>query len=248
MTAGEWISLGSSIGALCAAVVALFTLLELSKQRKSAYKPDLCVLKNQYDIKPGTLGKVGGIPFALDWVPQGLPQSNKHFWATIRIVNVGFGAAKNINTKWKFDSNLLLNEVNQMAQRTFQTFFLTEDDFFICVKSNGKNNYRVNNKFDSFQFEYLLPIGNQPTGHDIFLPPAYTLLVAAYLFLCLIEEKSITEMRIPTIELDLSYEDIGNERHDTHHKLQGNISSITHPSNKEDKSPPEFGLEFIEIA
>src|ERR1039457_5879950 len=233
MTIGEMISLASSVGALSAALVALFTLLELSRQRKSTYKPDLCVLKKQFDIKPGLAGKMCDVPFTVDWAPQGVFQLETGRSATIRIVNIGFGAAKGVNAKWKFDSNEVIDEVNKLAQQTFQTYFLAEEDSILSIISKGKRIYNANNKMDCFQFEYLLPIANQPNGHDIILPPSYTLLVSAYLSLCAKAKRPFSEINIPKIELELSYGDIGKERHISNHKLEGNITVMTWPTDDE---------------
>lgn len=246
MTTGEWISLSSSIGAMSAALIALFTLLELSRQRKSTYKPDLCVLKNRFNIKLGQVGKISSLPFAIDWVPQGLSQLETVTWATIRIVNVGFGVAKEVKAKWKFDSNTIIDEVNNLAQQTFQTFFLVEKDSFLSIMSEGKGVYSANSKMDYFQFEYLLPIANQPSGHDIFLPPSYVLLVSAYLSLCVKSKRPFSEIKVPVIELELSCVDIGKEKHNSKHKLEGNITVMTQPVD--DESLAHFEVEYVEVA
>lgn len=244
MTASDWISLGSSIGALSAALVALFTLLELSRQRKSAYKPDLCVLKMYFDVKPGFIGQISNVPFTVDWVPQELTQPKTTYFTSIRIVNVGFGAAKNIKAKWEFDFNSIIEEVNQMAQKTFQDFYLCQNEHQLSIASKGTNHYSVNNKMDLFQIEYLLPSASQPNGHDIYLPPAYVLLVSAYLFLCVKEKRQFSEIRVPIIKLALSYADIGKERHNSKHKLECRIIFMTSPS--EDNTHPQFGIEYAE--
>lgn len=168
MTTAEWISLGSSFGALSAALVALFTLLELSRQRKSAYKPDLCVLKKQFSIKLGRMGIIADLPMAIDWETKDLALDNMVSMASIRIVNVGFGAAKHIKAKWRFDTDSILEEVNQIAQQTFQSFYLEKSESLLSVKSRNKNILMVNGKMDSFEFEYLLPVGNQNNGHEVY--------------------------------------------------------------------------------
>ena len=97
---------------------------------------------------------------------------------------------------------------------------------------------------DSFQFEYLLPIANQPSGHDIYLPPSYVLLVSAYLFLCIKNKRSRSEIKVPSIEIDLSYSDIGKKRFNSSHKLECNISMTAQLDDE--KSFPNFWVEYVE--
>lgn len=99
MTTSEWISVGSSFGAVSAALVALFTLLELAKQRKTTYKPDLCLLKQQFKITQGIIGKLGDLAISLDWMPQDSTLPDISYRASINIVNVGFGVAKKVKAQ-----------------------------------------------------------------------------------------------------------------------------------------------------
>lgn len=245
MTTGEWISVGSSVGAVSAAFIALFTLLELARQRKSAYKPDLCVLKNRFNITQGTIGKLVDLPMSLDWVPQDSTLPDLAFRASIQIVNVGFGVAKNVKAKWIFDADSMTEKINQMAQQTFQTFYLVEENSFTSIKSKEKVIYSANNKMDCFEFEYLLPIGNQAKGHEVYLPPSYILLVSAYLFLCSQAELKFSEIKVPSIHLELTYCDIGKELHSSKHRLECNISFM---SKGNEETPAQFGIEYIETA
>lgn len=145
----------------------------------------------------------------------------------------------------KFDSKSAMETVNQMAQKTFQTFYLEEGNVFINIKSKGKNIYGTNNKMDCFEFEYLLPAESQPKGHEVYLPPSYMLLVSVYLFLCSQEKFQFSEIKVPSIQLELTYYDIGREIHTSTHNLECNINIMTGGS---ETSPAQFMIEYIETA
>lgn len=245
MIASEWISVGSSFGAVSAALIALFTLLELAKQRKSTYKPDLCLLKQQFNITQGLMGKLGNLPISLDWVPPDTALPDVSYRASINIVNVGFGVAKKVRAQWKFNSKTVMETVNQMAQQTFQTFYLEEESVFLAIKSKGKNIYSTNNRMDCFKFEYLLPAESQPKGHEVYLPPSYMLLVSVYLFLCSQKKIPFSEIKVPSIQLELTYYDIGKECHNSIHNLECNINIMAEGSETVSAS---FGIEYIETA
>ncbi len=252
MTTGEWISLASSCGALGAALVSLFTLFELFRQRKSTYKPDLCVLKKGFYIR--RLPFAADLPVALDWVHRNLehcdmttePSVHTGYAAGVPIVNVGFGAAKSVKAKWNFDASEVLAEVNRLAQETFQSYYLAEDDNYLSIKSGGKSVYNANNEMNTWEFEYLLPVSTEAGGREILFPPSYVLLVSAYLSLCAKAKCSISVMKVPSIELDLSYNDIGKGQHNSTHKLRCNISAVMLPSETDTTKPPEFWVEYYE--
>jgi hypothetical protein len=246
MTTSEWISLGASIGAMGAAFVAVFTLLELSKQRRSSYKPDLCVLKNRFHIGGEEPRTNPDFPFAMDWIPEGSRSQQVITWPTIRVVNVGFGAAKRVSAKWVFDTSCFVEEVNELAQKTYQTFFIREEEYFLSIMSKGRSTYRVNNRLDTFDFEYLLPVATQPSGHDIGLLPSFPTLISLYLGLCAKANKPISEISPPSIVLELSYGDIGQQKHYSKHKLEVKLGMMS--LSEDDKDPPSFTIELVEVA
>ena len=99
----NFIPILSSLGALAASIIALFTLLELFRQRKASYKPDLCVLKKHFKIInwKNILSK--------KWYK---PDSQENDNASIRIVNIGFGAARNLVANWSFNVDEFIYKVN----------------------------------------------------------------------------------------------------------------------------------------
>ncbi len=252
MTTGEWISLASSCGALGAALVSLFTLFELFRQRKSTYKPDLCVCKKGFYIRRLPFAD---LPVALDWVPRDLehcdmtaePSVHTAYEAGVPIVNVGFGAAKSVKAKWNFDASTTLAEVNRLAQETLQSYYLAEEENnYLSIKSGGKSVYSANKEMNTWEFEYLLPVNTEASGREIQLPPSYVLLVSTYLSLCVKAKCSISVMEVPSIELDLSYSDIGKGWHNSTHKLRCNIYMAMLASDTDVTKPPEFWVEYYE--
>lgn len=245
MNISNWIALGSSIGAMIAASVALFTLLELSRQRRSTYKPDLCLLRNAFAVKWGAFPSSAPIP--PDWTPRRPPQHASAHIPSIPLVNVGFGAAKKAKAKWRFDSDSMMKEVNHLAQKTFQAFYFVENDSMLTVKADGKTVYGAS-KADTWEFEYVLPVSVEASGREVSLPASYVALVSAYLFLCVKDSRIFTDIKVPDIELELSYSDIGKGQHHSMHRLQCNILMATYRSEKAEEFSPEFEFEYVEVA
>jgi hypothetical protein len=62
------------------------------------------------------------------------------------------------------------------------------------------------------------------------------------------DNKSFTDIKVPDIELELSYSDIGQEQHRSGHRLHCNILMATYPSEKAKDFSPEFEFEYAEVA
>lgn len=104
MTIDQKIALGSCIGTLISSVIILLTLLEMNKQRKNAYRPDLVFSPTEFIIYGHDDGK--------SFTPWPFMEPDiccpKVF---INLFNIGMGVAKNVSITWKFDSVFFLEEI-----------------------------------------------------------------------------------------------------------------------------------------
>lgn len=230
MTLSDWLTLASSTAAMSAAIISFFTLFELFKQRKASYKPDLCVLKRYFSVKKSGTSS--------DWYVDESSQSTD---ASIQLVNVGVGAAKNINAKWSFDLNSFIDSINQLSQKSHQNFYIEHKGDFLSIETNDNSKSMINAKMSSFQFEYLLASAQDPKGSTLFLPPSYSCLLPIYLDLYMKLELNFNEIQIPTLKLDLSYNDIGKNEHASKHQVECNFSMFSRG-----KDEFEFKLSLIE--
>lgn len=247
MNISSWISLASSIGAMSAALIALFTLRELSRQRKSSYKPDLCIIQNSFHLR-GLELLDQEMCLALDWVTQDSAEVQEESLSrpSIRLVNIGLGAAKKVKAAWHFNYEKVLLEINQMAQRNCLPFFIERDELFLALKSKEAVLYVVGMQLFSSDFEYLLPSSIDSVGRELYFPPSYRLLVSVYLSLCVIETRSFENIKVPELELKLRYTDIGQSKHKSRHKLACEIIQIT--KFKAGNRCPEFEIRYADIS
>ena len=213
-------SLASGIGALIAALVALFTLLELFKQRKSSYKPDLCIVPNEYELEEA---RYDGIDLAIDWVPKEQEESNLCFSPGFRIVNIGLGAAKKVEIKWEFDVKGEIHKVNKMAEKLSVPSLIKEGTKSLSIKINDSAVYSVHGESDSMKSDYVVPHISDPKGAEIPLPLNYRLIVSAYLSMCSKENLNLKNVEVPDINLNLKYIDIGKGIHKSFHRFSCTI-------------------------
>ncbi|PJG60255.1 hypothetical protein [Aeromonas cavernicola] len=242
MNTTEWISLLSSIGTLVTAIIAACTLFELFRQRKSSYKPDLSVLQNNFQLRSR---KISNVELAIEWGKLNEEGDDLFYFAGLTVVNVGFGAAKNVTAKWIFEMDRLLDEVNYLAQKTHQPFYIEKTAHMLSIKHKSSDKFMVTVNVDTEEFEYLLPLSQDNTGREVRLPPSYTFLVSSYLSLKACNDIKFENLNIPNITLELSYYDIGKGKHKTKHKIECKVMSIT---TKEGESASEFGIHLQEVS
>ena len=221
MTLSVWLTLASSLGAMMAAMISLLTLFELFRQRKASYKPDLCVLKTHFTVKDSEVGK---FKIPTDWFKHDSEVKNSVF---VQLVNIGFGAAKQIKAEWIFDPLKLIKEINQLAQENGDIFHLKDDGNFISIESQNIVFFMTNSNMKLFSFDYSLPSSQDPQGLTLYLPPSYGLLIALYIGLYVKVKKSLPCSELIKIELKLEYIDIGKNKHSSKHIVQAELGSLS---------------------
>ncbi|EPU9477493.1 hypothetical protein [Vibrio vulnificus] len=225
MTLSEWLTLASSLGALGAATISLFTLFELFRQRKASYKPDICVLKRRFAVRGEGIGKFGT---PTNWFHE---DSELGGMASIQLVNVGVGAAKHISAKWIFEQSTLVKEINKLAQEAHEEFYIHEDGTFLSVKDSSQTSYMINAQMNEFNFEYLLPASQDKRGIVLTLPPSYSFLLSLFVGLSFRAHEKIPAKKLSSIELKLEYSDIGKNKHSSKHMIKLELSSIQKTDN-----------------
>jgi hypothetical protein len=220
MTLSEWLTLASSLGALGAATISLFTLFELFRQRKASYKPDICVLKRHFAVRGEGIGKFGT---PTNWFHE---DSELGGMASIQLVNVGVGAAKHVSAKWFFEQSRLVQEINKLAQEAHEEFYIHEDGTFLSVKDSSQTSYMINAQMNNFNFEYLLPASQDERGIVLSLPPSYSFLLSLFVGLSFRMHENIPEKKLSSIVLNLEYSDIGKNKHSSKHIIEFELNSI----------------------
>lgn len=215
MSLSDWLTLASSTAAMFAAIISFFTLFELFKQRKASYKPDLCVLKRYFSVTVNGTNS--------DWCNDELTNSGG---ASIQLVNIGVGAAKGITAEWCFDLNELIENINKLSQKLHKGFYVENKGHFLSIETNDNSNSMINAKMSTYKFEYLLATSQDPHGSTLFLPPSYSFLLPIYVQLYMQAKLDFNEIKIPTIELKLSYSDIGKNNHFSIHKVKCELKML----------------------
>ncbi|WP_354625154.1 hypothetical protein [Psychromonas sp. MME2] len=205
MQISDWISLGSSLGALVAATIALITLFEIIKQRKSSFKPDLIVLNSNFRISYQDVEN----QFPTSWDTK--QDGEEH---SLSIVNIGLGVAKAIKIKWCYEHEKLLDMVissspksrdihNQIIQDGAELFLIFQDGKFKLPISYGLDK----------EFDYLIPISQMETVNTIQIPKAYEALMSLLVSHRVSIDDHPLDESLPSLKLEITYKDAGEYKH-----------------------------------
>lgn len=223
----------------------LFTLFEMQKQRQESYKPFL-VLKDDRLIAYHT-ATLENFPL-YEWFKESLQGDNKNppdlfNTYSIDILNIGRGAAKEINTKWKFDIKETVKQVNEIISKqsvNIEPIEISEGFIqFGGLMLNLENDYSK-----SQEYKYLLPDDNN-TSLKLRVPKSYIILSSIMLHQSKIEDRNSLVM--PELELSIQYHDIGGKSYSYLYNVKANIGSLCNMGNNVANKPSLAFEGYFEI-
>ncbi|EIV8656357.1 hypothetical protein [Vibrio alginolyticus] len=230
MQISDWISLGSSVGSLVAALIALVSLLELIRQRKSSFKPDLTILASTFKIKHEN--ESDSLP--LFW-------ENDESHDDLQLVNVGLGVAKNLEVRWKYDAQKMLNKaIDGFPQNSTYNGKVTVEDNIVQLVLDPSNIPLPMMFGETSNLAYIIPVSVSSESYYLPIPTSYKILVSLWVSNRFSHSMGWDFDDIEPLELILSYWDVGDYKHQE--KL--NIKPKFKMSSKSDNKPRLFTVEF----
>ncbi|WP_294967207.1 hypothetical protein, partial [Sulfurimonas sp.] len=115
----ELIIIFSGIGTFISALIAIFTLNEVKKQRLSLYQPDILIKSFVVSISknPFLLGKDELIEYKVsNWNDYSNKDCQKEYevYPRYKVENLGLGIAKNIKCEWQFDTKKAIKLIEEL--------------------------------------------------------------------------------------------------------------------------------------
>jgi hypothetical protein len=222
MTIDQVIALAASTGACMAAIATFLTVLQISKQRKASYRPELALSRT---IIEGVVDEAAASHLPSLWTAQLQDNmSTKDHSAgkrcAIPLANIGLGAAKGVKVSWNFPIEELVEQLNKRAQRTLTPAYFTFDKNIFSVKSEKLGNWTsmwINQR--SEKIDYVVPIAIQREAFMLTLPHAYIGGISALLALSF-DDKDNEFPDIPSLRVEFEYLDVADENHQSTFKIQ----------------------------
>ena len=205
----EVISLVTSIAACLSAIAALVVVRQNYKQRTASYRPDLILVERTMRLQP--FEQTGGVPQLSD--EDGGSQ------ISVPIVNVGLGAARDLEVSWRFPIDRMVSSINLLAQQSLAPACYEHKNGFLWMESKTSWAIRWGREEE---IGYVLPasIPETPPNH-VPLPLAYVALVFGHYHFALQDHRSeksdgpqvINLPDLPKLKCQIDYGDIGGLNH-----------------------------------
>ena len=210
-------SIVANMATLLTALATLFAVLEMRRQRKSSFRPDLVVVNESIVAeKHPTIS----FPAPIRWHEPEVIYSGAVSVTTIapirldysvRVYNLGTGPAKDLIFEWSFDLSKLVEAVNSLSQRLFAGQFieLTSANWLkFTSKSDGSNEINLDGDLKREE-DFLLPSSIIHSPCLVRLPSSYINLISSYVQL---SAKSgmdgIPNFQIPPLCLKMTFRDM----------------------------------------
>lgn len=208
----------TGIGTLLTAVAALFTILEMRRQRFEGYRPVIAIDDENVDLYISTQKR----PIIVFQPPgQGPASSFSISGITFRLKNVGAGAALAVEARWAFDAIDFASVVARCDPEAGKTISVEDD--FVSFDSQGNGMSWMVRK--AAQEHHLGTLSASPEkAVDAPLPLAYALFASAYFNAMLSQgSKTAFQSSLPPLTLAVSFRDRTGSEHHTKYRVEFNL-------------------------
>ncbi|MDY3338691.1 hypothetical protein PG279_05815 [Riemerella anatipestifer] len=256
----EIINLLASVGSFISTIIALYTLIEVKKQRLSTYKPEILVKSFLVYINKSPLFLESDelLLFKTDNFNEYKSDKTKskeyEISCLYKIENLGFGLAKSIKVTWSFDMERALKILDKELDKEFY-FTQCKPLKYYFLKQKNNENFQISfmNKNKIIQTtDYITPISVKEHTHYHTIPKdIVTIHFLYYIFKNNLTEKnsktnySSEFKNFPQIKMKIEYYDLNNKKYINKYKLKTSIVTTQH-EDKIDMSR-EFGYLLFKI-
>jgi hypothetical protein len=224
----------TGIAALVTAIATILTARQIKKQREASYRPELAFSETRL-YGYGSDGS-GGIPAT--WSETEIADYKNLLpvtsWYDLRLYNIGFGTAKNVEVSWDFPVSQMVEHVNVLAQRALQPAYHKYENGTVSLDSTKfpEINQIWSNQRRGNRIGYLLPTNINKDGVAVHIPPAFIHLGSCWLYFVISTDyrSPLADIdKIPPLTVDLHFEDMAGEPHRKSYNLYLEVHSITRP-------------------
>ena len=196
-------------------IVVFFTLREMNTQRRQSYKPQLVPLQDAVHA----FWKVTSVtPFPNYWstVPTSPEQvkSQTPSNPTVRVVNLGVGAASSVTARWQLKIDTLLVEIKEYCHAHSIPVVVVNERNVLTITAPGGTAASPGNDV-VYELDYVLPVSTSPNGWALPLPFALRQLTSllAYLVASAADQNQVPRSfrGAPPFTLDLAYRDLAGD-------------------------------------
>lgn len=213
------VSAVASLATLVTMVLVAFTLLEMAKQRKTTYRPDIVLTTSGYFIYAEHQDHaLSDLHFSNEEVDDNTVQIERRLNDVyLDGFNIGLGAAKLVDVAWEFQVDHLVQKLNEDVASGFQFVFnhndVFTDGYLSYTLPKGISGIMVLKHDMHRTYDHLLPIHVKAEPTKIRMPFTYLLITAARLYSTMVDKTEWEAEAFPVLRVKITYADIGNNMH-----------------------------------
>jgi len=196
----------ASVGTFLTAIAALFTILEMRRQRRSGYQPTLAIRDELVDLQLQSRGNLG---HEVIFQPVGSSlRSTASDIVPLKLYlqNVGAGSALEVEAQWRFDGLEFANAIAQIDSDVGRSISI-ENDF---VRFDGKGAWGA--RYVQTHHVGTMSVSSPPIAVEVPFPFAYAALSSTFFEALLAKGKFDTAFDLPPLSLEIKFRDRTGKR------------------------------------
>lgn len=250
---GDLIALLSGIGTFISALIAVFTLVEVKKQRLSLYQPDILIKSFLVAISKSPIYKAPEelIKYKVcDYNDYSNNYNEIKFDVSpkYKVDNLGFGVAKNIECQWHFDAKKAIGIIENLLPNFYSfTFDNVLDLYFLNNLDDDDFHHSAFAKTDRQNIDFIPPIHIHKHHHYYTIPEiiSYTHFLFLIFKMNLLAKSTdnfhffdYETFKFPKPVLIIKYEDLNGKKYKK--KYEFSITAVGTQTNEKMDMTKEF--------
>ena len=256
----DFLLIFTGIGTFISALIAVFTLMEVKKQRLSTYKPDVLIKAFTVSVSKSPLQKENDelLQYKVsDYNDYSVNFNELEFEISpkYKVENFGFGVAKNVECQWQFDTKKAIKLIQEILPNTYSFSFYEEiNSYFLNNLLDSDFHYAENANIKCQNIDYIAPFNVQKHYQYHTIPPI--IIFSHYLFLIfrnkLFEQNAnnfhifdFYDYKFPKPILSIKYNDLNNKTYQKKYKFK--LNAVVTQINEELDMKTEFSYLTFEL-
>lgn len=201
---------------LLTALATFLTVLEMYRQRRASYKPDIIIHNSKHDVYMYRDADDKETTFR--FFGTGNTDGYASKFAKLQIVNLGVGVAKNVEIEINFDIEKAIKLIQEKNESNGFTFNLGNSNNskkeIIYISNKDLDFFHVGEPYRKTAIPFI--VTNDRTGSEVYIeiPRAYLALLTIFLDTDRYlpnpkKHEYINKNNFPELEIKINYEDLG---------------------------------------
>lgn len=229
----DWII---KLGTLISIIIAIFSLREIRAQRENSMMPDIQIEMKQNSIELKRVINKKNTWTHYHWNSDSIDEkndsnSNQYYF---KLVNIGFGSAKNVIVKWDFDREFFTDILENLSSKEFAVK-KNPGRIDMWEFTSEKTQAMVLDQGYEYKYNYIPSLEIDPEGKMISIPTLFQSLFSV----CLYNQANRKDednhqnpefhffLQKPILKLYISYQDIAGKKYVNNQEILFTIVALS---------------------